>query len=159
MSDETLDARGHATTVEVGDHLHTVPADDPDDGKVPCPECGKRYVPGPGLGVHRASQHGTINKTTGKGNPRKECPECHKWFSSKDMARHLRRHGINARNDRLQQLMPPEEEEALLDVDDILTVVVDMLFPGGVVPTKAVMSLIRWRAETQRMINEVTGAS
>lgn len=36
--------------------------DAPDDGKAPCPECGKRYVPGPGMGVHRHSAHGRTRK-------------------------------------------------------------------------------------------------
>ena len=35
---------------------------EPDDGKEPCPDCGKRYVPGPGMGVHRHSAHGNSSK-------------------------------------------------------------------------------------------------
>jgi hypothetical protein len=41
----------------------------PDDGKEPCPECGKRYVPGPGMGVHRHSAHGGTSKRKRRPSP------------------------------------------------------------------------------------------
>jgi endogenous inhibitor of DNA gyrase (YacG/DUF329 family) len=121
------------------------------NGKEPCPECGKLYVPGAGMGVHRASAHGTLNKTTRHGRPRRECPECGKWFSSRDMARHMRRHGIEP----VKKPSKPRPVALDWDVDDIFTVVVQQLWPGGVIPTQAVIALVKWREATQEMLEAI----
>jgi hypothetical protein len=92
-----------------------------------CPECGREFVNKNGLGVHRAAAHGYRTKnSTKKSTPRKREPR-----------------------------MPSLPARVDLDVDDIFGSVVSMLYPRGVIPVKAVLALVRWRADTERMLTEV----
>jgi hypothetical protein len=99
--------------------------DEPDDGKEPCPECGKRYVPGPGMGVHRHAAHGS--GPTRKR--RKPAPPS--------------KHGPGR---------PPKVD---ITVDDIFEAVVGQMFPRGNVPVVALLPLLRWRHATDEMLIEV----
>jgi hypothetical protein len=40
-------------------------------------------------------------------------------------------------------------------VDDIFTSVVSLMWPKGEIPTNALMPLVHWRENTQRMLEEV----
>ena len=111
-----------ATGIDV---LDQVPLE-PDDGKEPCPFCFKRYVPGPGMGVHIHAAHPTV--VTDK---RKRAP-------SKKSA-----HGPGR---------PPKID---LTVDDIFDVVVNQMFPRGSIPVAALTPLLRWRHATDEMLIEV----
>ena len=127
-------------------HPLEILAPQPDDGKEECPDCGGRYFPGPGMGVHRRAAHGQ-----GKQTRRKACPECGELHSSKDMARHRRTHGVEPP----KRGRPPKSPE--WNVDDIFAATVSIMWPNGEIPVTAVMSLIRWREDTQRMLMEVQG--
>ncbi len=97
----------------------------PDDGKEPCPHCGNRYVPGPGMGVHIHAAHpGVVTK-------RRRAP------SKKSV------HGPGR---------PPKID---LTVDDIFDVIVNQMFPRGSIPVAALTPLLRWRHATDEMLIEV----
>lgn len=101
---------------------------EPDDGKEPCPYCGKRYVPGPGMGVHKHAAHPEMR------GPRRK----HVRAPSKKSA-----HGPGR---------PPKID---LTVDDIFDVVVNQMFPRGSIPVAALTPLLRWRHATDEMLIEV----
>lgn len=97
----------------------------PLDGKEPCPDCGQRYVPGPGMGVHRHAAHGRSSKV------KRRAP------ASKGV------HGPGR---------PPKID---LTVDDIFDVIVNQMFPRGSIPVAALTPLLRWRHATDEMLIEV----
>jgi hypothetical protein len=99
-----------------------------DDGKEPCPECGKRYVPGPGMGVHRHSAHGWA------GEKKKRTP---------------RRPASNGAPG------PGRPRKIDLTVDDVFDAVVNQMFPRGSIPVAALTPLLRWRHATDEMLIEV----
>lgn len=98
----------------------------PDDGKEPCPDCGLRFVPGPGMGVHRHSAHGRSSKK--------------------------RKHTRAASNGGPGPGRPPRVD---LDVDDIFDTVIKLMFPRGTIPVDALTPLLRWRHATDEMLIEV----
>ena len=119
--------------------------------KQPCPECGAMYHPGPGMARHRQTTHG-VPKGTRSSHPdrRVACPECGKEIRSKDLQRHRRNvHNVRVRKPAQVQSQPE------WNVDDIFSSVVSLMWPTGDIPVKAVMSLVRWREDTQRMLMEV----
>jgi endogenous inhibitor of DNA gyrase (YacG/DUF329 family) len=124
-----------------------------DDGKVPCPDCGLRYTAGTGLGVHRKRTHGISARRASK-RPLRDCPECGKTYPSKDMARHLRTHGIVRGRGRPPKY-PKQQPLSEVDADDIFATVVSIIWPDGNVPVASVMALVQWREATQRMLTEV----
>ena len=123
------------------------------NGKEPCPECGKMFVPGPGMGVHRAAVHGVQSKT---GRPRKECPQCNKWFSSKDMNRHLRAvHGVDPAKRRLGR--PPKvRTDPALDAEQIVRAAAGVLWPEGI-PSQHLEGLLRWYKQTEEFLATAQG--
>ena len=96
-----------------------------------CLDCERTFVNKNGLGVHRAAAHGYRGPhSTAKSTPRKKRAP--------------------------RRMPPPSVPQGLdLDVDDIFGSVVNMLYPRGVIPVHAVLALVRWRADTERMLTEV----
>lgn len=103
----------------------------PDDGKEPCPDCGRMFVPGPGMGVHRHSAHGGKSKRSSKP----------KRVEGRGPGR------------------PPRPSVADLTAEDIFDTVVGLLFPRGTVPINALTPLLRWRHATDEMLIEVRDGS
>jgi hypothetical protein len=97
-----------------------------DDGKEPCPECGKRYMPA-GMGVHRAAKHGYHG---GKRISRRP--------PSNEVVRG-----------------PGRPRKIDLTVDDVFDAVVNQMFPRGSIPVAALTPLLRWRHATDEMLIEV----
>jgi hypothetical protein len=50
---------------------------------------------------------------------------------------------------------PSAPEPPDWSVDDIFTSVVSLMWPKGEIPTNALMPLVHWRENTQRMLEEV----
>ena len=98
----------------------------PDDGKDPCPECGKRYMRGPGMGVHRNTAHGVQHRPKKKRAPSNEVV-----------------HG------------PGRPRKIDITVDDVFDAVVNQMFPRGSIPVAALTPLLRWRHATDEMLIEV----
>jgi hypothetical protein len=101
-------------------------AEEPDDGKEPCPDCGRRYVPGPGMGVHRHAAHGTQHR------PKKRRPAASNGAPG-----------------------PGRPRKIDLTVDDVFDAVVNQMFPRGSIPVAALTPLLRWRHATDEMLIEV----
>jgi hypothetical protein len=118
MSEERFDAFPIAAPV---------PALAPDDGKVPCPECGQRFMAA-GMGVHRSIRHGYKGKKSQR-KPR-AAPSNHS---------------------------APRPPRIDLTVDEIFDAVVSQMFPRGTAPVAALTPLLRWRRATEEMLNEVQG--
>jgi hypothetical protein len=106
----------------------------------PCPECGRPFTTKQGLGRHRLSAHGVKGKATRTLQRRQ---------ATASKASKGREH--------LRQLLstPSVLEDDPLHADDVMFAVINMLYPHGVIPTKHVLSLLRWREATERMLNEV----
>ena len=104
-----------------------VPALAPDDGKVPCPECGLRFMRA-GMGVHRSAAHAY------RGEKRKRKPRAAPSNQS-----------------------PSRTPRIDLTVDEIFDAVVSQMFPRGTAPVTALSPLLRWRRATEEMLNEVQG--
>lgn len=123
--------------------------------KQPCPECGEMYQPGPGLERHRQAAHGA--KVGERNGSRPEaskrhtvtCPECGQEMRKDNLRRHMRdKHGA---------LPKVQKQDHDWDVDEIFQAVVGLMWPGGDIPVAAVLSLVKWREDTQRMLTEVRG--
>ena len=121
--------------------------------KVPCPECGKMYIEGTGLAVHRKAKHGVngVTRAEGKVPPgrkleRVACEVCGMVMRKDNLSRHMARvHG---------QVTVTTEAWS---VDDIFNSVVSMLWPTGHMPVMAMTPLISWREATAKMLIEVGG--
>jgi len=106
-----------------------VDAAEPDDGKEPCPWCSKRYVPGPGMGVHIHAAHPGV--ITDKRKRARRAPS------------------------KAGAPGPGRPRKIDLTVDDIFDVVVNQMFPRGSIPVAALTPLLRWRHATDEMLIEV----
>jgi DNA-directed RNA polymerase subunit RPC12/RpoP len=120
--------------------------------KALCPECGKLYVEGTGLAVHRRSQHGVESERQKRANgakpkqtkPRVACEVCGEVMRKDNLARHMAT--------KHAQVSVQAEEWS---VEDIFDTVVSMLWPTGHMPVKAMNPLIIWREATAKMLIEV----
>ena len=129
--------------------------DEPDDGKVPCPDCGGRYFPGPGMGVHRNAAH----TGSGRRSRRKSCPDCGKLIGTKDMARHRRDiHGMEP----LRRGRPPGVPNrpkappmASLTADEVTSATAALLWPNGI-PHDKLTALMQWHQQTEQFLSEVS---
>ena len=119
--------------------------------KQSCPECGEMFQPGPGMSRHRQANHG-LAKIERKVD-RKVCPECGKAIIAKDLLRHRR----DVHHVDIPKGPQGRSKEPALTVDDLFTAAVGMLFPKGVIPVSKLEPLFRWREDTQRMLDEVSG--
>lgn len=124
------------------DALVAVPPSEPELQQLECPECAsggqhRLFNGANGLGVHRRATHG-VRGPTSKTPKRRGRPP-------------------GSRN----QPKPPRPVQVTpdWDVDDIFTPVMRQMFPSGEIPIHAVLALVRWRADTQRMLNEVADDS
>ena len=120
-----------------------------EDGEYECPECHRRFNTPQGLGAHRHRTH-AVNGTSREANRRKHekkkkksrCPECGKMVLH--VPRHLRAvHGV-----------APDGDDAV-DTEEVFSTVVEMLFPEGQVPVKALSALMLWREQTAVMLQTV----
>ena len=137
--------------------------------KVKCPECGKFYLPGVGIGVHLKAAHGKAGRTSMPKSKRgqTECPDCGKLIRKGDMARHRRIHtGEPAK--RAPGRPPKNGAKAVTTVapkewtvDDIFASVVSILWPSGSVPVRVIAPLVEWREATKNMLEmlDLLGAS
>lgn len=138
--------------------------------KQPCPDCGEPFIPGPGMSRHRQAKHGAAKAN---GQPSKQqskdlvaCPECGTRVQRVGLRRHLvavhgtapppAKRGRPPKNPSPTPL-PTTNQEAEWHVDDIFNAVVHMMWPGGEIPVTAIGPLVRWREQTQQMLQEVRG--
>ena len=97
---------------------------------LPCPECGMSYHGKHGLGVHRSTKHGV--------GPRKKS---------------YKKPKIRRTPQRLTLDRP--ESEPLLTADEILIIVVETIYPTGLIHKDALPTLIEWHAATERMLKSL----
>jgi DNA-directed RNA polymerase subunit RPC12/RpoP len=123
--------------------------------KVPCPDCGKLYIEGTGLSVHRKVKHGVESERqrgrNGAPQPgskfeRVACETCGSVMRKDNLPRHM--------TQVHRQVTVTTETWS---VDDIFDSVVSMLWPTGHMPVTAMTPLISWREATAKMLIEVGG--
>ena len=125
--------------------------------KARCPECGKLYVEGVGMAVHRKMKHGVETERQKRANgqkatrdqpkqtkPRAACEICGEVMRKDNLARHM-----------VSKHSKVSVQTEDWSVEDIFDTVVSMLWPTGNMPVKAMNPLITWREATAKMLIEV----
>ena len=133
---------------------------EPDDHKEPCPECGERFMPGPGMGVHRKAKHNVISEYSRKQG-RRPCPECGKTLRAKDLSRHLANtHGVIrkvGRPPKVQALAVLPRRVQPITAEQIIEAAAEVIWPDGV-PAKQLPVLLRWHHQTADFLDVVQPA-
>jgi hypothetical protein len=108
-----------------------------------CEDCGKGFENIQGLSGHRLVHR-----------PVAPCPECGQTFTTPSaQARHRNKeHGVPLKGGARGKASVGAVAVSEWTADDILESVISAMFPGGSLPNKAVMPLIRWREATRELI-------
>ena len=125
----------------------------PEDNRFPCPKCDQVWPSESALSGH-------MSVHTRK---RVACPECgKKYVSGAGLGSHRAKvHGVpGARLDKPSNRMAPKievEEEITTTAEDVLRGLLAVLFPGGTIPASAVIPLLQWRDDTDKMLKGISG--
>lgn len=137
---------------------HVVVADvvAPEPQRVPCPDCGLPFVPGPGLARHMQTTHNSTPVANAV-----ECPECGRRLSPVSLPKHLRTaHGIRKRAPRKTAATPavreaePRPKLPVLEAEQITEATAQSLWPQSM-PTSKVGDLLEWHRQTQEFLRKV----
>lgn len=154
---DALDQQGLLAPETEGDT--TVPVEVPeDDGKVPCPGCGERFIKGPGLARHVATRHPHLRRDLPC-----ECKYCRRRYKNQaSLGKHIRtQHGRSVKDgsempERAAMEHVPARP-ARLSSDEITRAAALALWPRGI-PHDKFSALLRWHQQTEAFLAEV-GAS
>lgn len=114
---------------EMEENLRRQMMEPDEEGRVPCPECGSRFAPS-GLPVHRAAKHG------------------YQGQSSKKKVRSKAK--ADGKTTKSHASKVPD-----VTTDDIFDAVLGLVFTKGTIPIHAMQPLIRWREQTEAMLDAV----
>jgi hypothetical protein len=124
-----------------------------------CPECGKAFDTPQGLGSHRWAAHQVESPhrndrkrkaRTKKPRPDAPCPRGGKEIRADNLKRHLKNvHDID---------LDAQAQALTFEVDDIFVTVVNLLFPTGAIPIKALPELLAWREATAKLLETLVSS-
>ena len=115
-----------------------------------CAHCGQEFMSGAGMGRHLSTAHGINNRQLYK-NQRKDCPECGRNVSAKDLARHRREvHGLEAKASKVKQVKVKPDP---LTADQIVKAAAAMLWPKGI-PHDQLDALMVWHRQTVAFLSQ-----
>jgi hypothetical protein len=143
-----------------------IPPAEPGDGKVPCTECGERYVAGPGLARHLKTAH---DLDYGVNAQRVQCTMCDKSLSPSSVNKHMRvvhnqfqrasRRGRppGSKNRTLEVATAspkPRITRSVLTADEITRAAALSLWPNSI-PHDKVGVLLEWHRHTAEFLESV----